>query len=233
MLGFDPLSLSAGYILASLTVAECTPQGAPAVSVQVEKGNVSVVGDQTAQQMDSLRADLDSSANSDGRWMTGGATLVRGMSLKEGIDLEFKAVPTTPGMACLAVSKVDYTITFAPTIYMAAGLSPCIYNATLAHEKRHVALDETIIDNNAPVLQQAITDYLASLPPSSPAPESQAESQKTEMMKKIMQAIKGKWGNLSYQVKHAQGQVDTPEDYKRDTSACPGEFPPYGGGTSK
>jgi hypothetical protein len=229
MIGFDPLTLSAAYLLTSMTVAECPAQTAPQVSVQMVTTDNPLVGNQTPEQMASLRSDRDSSAYWHGKWMPGGATLTRGMALKEGIDIEFKTHPAAAGTVCLSVDKVNYTVTFSPTIYLAAGLSDCASNATLAHEKRHVALDETIINNNLPVLQQAIEDYMASRPPQPPVPETLTESLKTELMKKAVEAIKGKWGNLSYQVQQAQGQVDTADDYKRDTAACPGQFPPYAG----
>ena len=229
MIGFDPLTLSAAYIAASLSTAECQAPGHVAVNVEVVQTENPVVTGLAPGDMNDKRVDMDSSGVTDGQWIKGGATLTRGMALKEGIDVEFNAEPKGPQSACLTPKKINYTITFSPVVYIAAGLSPCVSKATLAHEQRHVDRDRAIIDAYVPILEKALTDYVDGLPAPAPEPSINAESAKDQLANSILQAIKPKWGDLSYAVRKGQADVDTPEDYKRDTAACPGEFPPYDG----
>ena len=231
MIGFDPVTLSAAYILASVSATECPAPEHVAAHVEFVKTDNPVVTDQTKEQLASrYRTNLDSSMSIDGKWITGGATVMEGMALKAGIDVEFKAHNAANGQACLAVSAVTYTVTYSPTVYIASDLSDCVKKATLAHEQRHVDHDSALANAYVPLIEKALTDYVDNLGAKGPLSLNDVDAVKDRLTSDIMQAVKPKWGDLSFAVRDKKGEVDTEEDYKKDTAACPGEFPAFDGG---
>lgn len=231
MIGFDPLTLSAAYILASVTTTtECPVPEPVAANVEFVKGDNPIVTDQTKADIASrFRTNLNSSMSVDGNWIKGGATVIEGMALKESVDVEFKAHPVPGGKACLSVGKVNYTITYSPTVYIASDLSDCVRNATLAHEQRHIDHDAALANAYVPIITKAITDAVDSLGAQGPIALNDVDSTKDHLTAGILQAIKPKWGDLSFAVRDKKSEVDTEEDYKKDTAACPGEFPAFDG----
>lgn len=227
MFGFDPLTLSAGFILASMSAAECPEQGSFDIDVQFVQKDAPVITDKTSAELaQKFRSDHDASMLTDGDWMKGGTTVVRGTALKEAVDVGFKVHDVSPGKACLSISKVDYTITYDPAVYIASDVvgSGCKYDATLAHLKRHTDLDVQIINDRIPVMQQALEDYVASLGAQGPFATSEIESQKIILMRQIIDGVAPQWKKLSFARQTKQKTIDTPADYKKDTAACKDQF---------
>ncbi|MEZ0224540.1 MAG: hypothetical protein ACAH83_08305, partial [Alphaproteobacteria bacterium] len=233
MFGFDPLTLSAGFILASMSAAECPVQGAFDVDVQFVQQDSPVITDQTSEQLaQKYLHDHDASMVSDGKWITGGTTVVRGTALKEAVDVGFQVHDVPAGKACLSVKKVNYTITYNPALYIASDIvgSGCKYDVTLAHLKRHVDLDVQIINDGLPVMRQALEDYVSSLGAQGPYAAGEIESMKVLLMRQIIDGIAPQWKKLSFARQSKQTTIDTAEDHKRDTAACPEHFAKMDGG---
>lgn len=228
MLGFDPLTLSAGFILASMSAAECPVQGAFDIDAQFIQQDTPVNTSMTsAQLVQKYRNDHDASMATDSKWMTGGTTVVSGTALKESVDVAFKVHDVSPGKACLSVSKVHYTITYNPSVYVASDISGsgCKHDVTLAHLKRHTDLDAQILTDGLPAMRQALEEYVGGLGAQGPFVANEIESQKVLLMRNIVDGISPQWKKLSFKRQNAQKTIDTAEDYKRDTASCPDQFP--------
>ncbi|TAL34893.1 MAG: hypothetical protein EPN97_07890 [Alphaproteobacteria bacterium] len=227
MFGFDPLTLSAGFILASMSSAECPVQGAFDVDVQFVQKDSPPITDLTSEQLtQKFSSDHDASMATDGNWMKSGSTLVSGTAMKEAVDVAFKVHDVSPGKACLSVSKVNYTITYSPATYIGSDVAAgCRYDVTVAHLKRHIDLDTQVINDGVPVMREALENYVSSMGAQGPFAASEVESQKIIIMRQIIDGISPQWKKLSFQRQNAQKTIDTAEDYKRDTASCPGDFP--------
>jgi hypothetical protein len=228
MFGFDPLTLSAGFILASMSSAECPAPGAFDVDVQFVQKDSPVITDLTSSQLtQKYRNDHDASMATDGDWMTAGTTVVSGTALKEAVDVAFKVHDVSPGKACLSVAKVNYTITYSPATYIGSDVagSGCKYDVTLAHLKRHVDLDAQILNDGVPVMRQALEDYVSAQGAKGPFAANDVESQKIALMRQIIDGIAPQWKKLSFHRQNAQKTIDTKDDYKRDAASCPDQFP--------
>ena len=236
MLGFDPLTLSAAYMLASAGVAQCpaSPPGTAHVRYFVE--DHPAVGVRETDELTSrFINDVNSTMIYHGKWMKGGSTELH---LKESIKVEYDTRPAADGKVCLSVSNVTYTITYNPTIYIVADLSPCVGKAARAHEQRHVDADIAVINDYLAVLEKAINEDVATLGTDhdpmgkdgigSPVAADDVKSVKGRVTEQILKAAENPWQGLPNLIRAKRlADDDNIKVYQEDTAACPGEFPPF------
>lgn len=234
MLGFDPLTLSAAYILASMSASQCPTQGPVDVEVQfVQRDNPIITNMTSAQLTQREMNNPNATMATDGKWMVGGVTVVNPDSgLKDDLQFGFQATTEIrTGAACFAVNKVIYTITYSPDVYIASDFlnMGCRYSATLMHEKRHVNTDIRILTDYVPEMRKAIQAVADSLGPQGPYAVGDLEVQKQRVGQELAASLKPQWEQLLTLRRQKQAEIDTVQNYLRDTALCPGQFPKFDG----
>ncbi len=218
-----PLFLAKMYTLAQLTVCPL-PDAAPHVDFQfLPEKPIYITEAPSAALGAAMKGNVDSTIATDSRWRVGG--------LEEGpiepeLHMEFDTVSDGSSM-CIFLSNIHLTMHYRPTIFIAKenkGLE-CRFKVVKLHEERHVATDLKVINEYIPKMQMELLWYLRSLGMQGPYPVGQQTVQMQTMAKNIGLAIKPIYEKLINTRRARQGMIDTVENYKHESSLCPGEFP--------
>ena len=233
MIGFDPLSLSTAYILASLSAAQCPAQGPVAVDVQFVRKDTPAVTNVTSAELTKHMNDPNSTMATDGKWMVGGVTVIApGVNLKDNLNAGFQAtVEVRTGAACFTVAKVTYTIEYDPAVFIASDFLNlgCRYSATLMHEKRHVDTDVKLLTDYIPEFRKALENIAPTIGPQGPYAVGDVDNQKRRVIQQIGAATGPVWTQFWATRRVKQAEIDTIQNYMRDTALCPGQFPKFDG----
>lgn len=126
------------------------------------------------------------------------------------------------GEACGAVSAVEVSFGFEPhTIYIPAEFTPqsCAYNAIYAHEARHVAMDEAVLQDQLPLLEARIKQAVSAIPP---AQGRDAAAVQATLKAQIEQIMEAEMRAFSMVRERAQARVDSPAEYAMVSQSCGG-----------
>lgn len=146
-------------------------------------------------------------------------------SLKLDTQFEIKVrTASNDPMVCAQISALTLHMGFDDTtVYMARELphNTCSYAEVLAHEQKHIAVDQEFVDALMPALQTILQQATASIGVIRASSAKVAEQQITSLIHNYM----GDLGNhLSAIRKKKQAQVDTPAEYDRLSRSCQGEL---------
>ncbi|MDE1152748.1 MAG: hypothetical protein PW788_09450 [Micavibrio sp.] len=219
-----PPFLSKAFILAQLTVCPL-PDTAPHVDfLFAPQKPVYITDAPSAALTKAMAGNIDSTIATDSRWHVEG--LMEG-PIDDSYDLEFNTVSDGSNM-CIFLSKVTYTIAFKPTIFIASEAKgqSCRLKVTRLHEERHVATDLRAIKEYIPKLKMELLLYLRNLGMQGPYPNGELKTQMQSMSKEVGLALRPMAEKLRDARRKRQGLIDTVENYKHESSLCPGEFPP-------
>jgi hypothetical protein len=125
------------------------------------------------------------------------------------------------GETCGWVDHVTVTLTMPRrVIYIVRERHPgtCPYESVLAHERKHQAVDEAVVAEHIPRLQQAAKDAAAL--PRIETPEADGEAMKALLTEPIAAALKREFAALAKARTERQAAVDTPDEYRRVRAAC-------------
>jgi hypothetical protein len=157
----------------------------------------------------------------------------------EGREVAFaliavRTVPSTHGGACAYATRVTLTLGLtARKIHIAsdfAGTEPCVYDVILAHEKRHVALDDRIMKAAAASLRRNAVQRFDDIDgvwgrdagAARRALQRRIEAGEDQLRAEI-EAVR---------IEAHAAQIDTPQERHRLVAACGGRlkqlFPGYG-----
>ena len=229
MVGFDPLTLSAAYILASMSAAECPAQGPVDVDVHLTVKESPYVTNMTAVQIDNaFRGDMNTTMSTD-KWIIEG---LMKPSMESGVSGTYnKVTKTMTGETCFAINKINYEIVYSPTIYVASDFQgmACRHAIVLNHEKHHVEEDVRTITDYIPDMKRAIESYAETLKPLGPFPPGADAAQVQAVFKQVHEATMPQWQQLTDLRRKRQGLIDTEANYRRETAMCPGQFPKFDG----
>lgn len=229
MIGFDPLTLSAAYILASMSAAECPAQGPIAVDVQLTVRDSPYVTNMTAVEMNkAFRNDTNTTLSTD-RWIIDGLTR---SSFQSQVSGNYASVtkPMT-GETCFALTSVSFNIVFAPVIYVASDFQgmACRHSVVLTHEKHHVDTAERTLTDYIPDMKKAIERYTETLAPQGPFAAGDVQPHIQALFRQVSDAMKPQWEEMMTLNRQRQAAIDTEANYRRETAMCPGQFPKFDG----
>lgn len=226
----DMPAMAAAIILAS-TPAPCPPAAPPVdVQVSVVHQEMPVVTDKTSRELTGeFMYDPDATMSTDGHWMIGGLNRA---DIGGNYSVQYEQrINEQSGTACVAPQKVEYEIVYTSTIYMAKDFRPegCRYGATMAHQKRHVATDLRILEKHIPNIRAALQKAAGDIGMRGPFTGEQLPTARETITEDIAVAADPAMQALRAERRKRQGEIDTHDNYARDTAACPGQFPKYDG----
>lgn len=246
-MGFDPVSvMAAGYILASMEA--CPAQDAPGIDVQFQQTQPVIIesynaaqltGTQQAYQTMAAASDnplaqyvardqqvQEQKLSVEGAWFTGGYTMGK---LSSQYLISYKIMTRTNGMessACVYVDKVTLTLMYNPEIYIASEWRgrPCAHHVITAHEHNHVSRDLWAISQFLPRAKILMTTYLSQLGPEGPLDASQTQAGADALQEKITEKLTTAiFPPLEVLRAQLQRDIDTAENYQRESALCPAE----------
>lgn len=211
----------------------CPAQGKVDVDVHLDKRDSAYITTLTSQQLTAQYGrDPDSTLSTDGHWMVSGVTVVSEGGLSAQTKMSFNVLPDYKNnTACLTVDKVEYTVQYAPKIFIAQDYKDmgCRYSATLMHEKRHVQTDVRTFSDFFPDIARSIRDTVQRVGAQGPFPYAAAPDMQKRAMEQINADLKPVFSQLVELRRKRQAEIDTEANYIRDTALCPGQFPKFDG----
>ncbi|MDQ2104394.1 hypothetical protein [Azospirillum isscasi] len=134
------------------------------------------------------------------------------------------------GRYCGAAQTLTVTFGYDErTVYVARELpqGSCIHGEVLAHEMRHVAVDEQLLREYVPALKRRLEDVVARARPVQGRSERQVMAAIEQPIRAAMRQLIEEFGR---ERNARQARVDTPAEYDRIGRSCNGEINRYIGG---
>lgn len=112
------------------------------------------------------------------------------------------------------------------TVYVASELprGSCIHGEVLAHEMRHVAVDEQLLREYVPVLKRRLEDVVVRARPAQGRSERQVMSAIEQPIRAAMRQLMEEFGR---ERNARQARIDTPAEYERIGRSCNGKINRY------
>ncbi len=131
------------------------------------------------------------------------------------------ALPREP--ACVSITAVDVHL-WMPIrrIYVARELQPggCTYSAVLAHERKHQATDDRVLQDNESRIRQAVERAAADAGGRLALPADRERAQ-ADLTKAVQAAFNRVFDGLMSERSVLQARVDAGLEYQRVTVSCP------------
>ncbi|MBL8701528.1 MAG: hypothetical protein JNK67_24325 [Alphaproteobacteria bacterium] len=124
---------------------------------------------------------------------------------------------------CAWLDKVAIRVEARPRlIYLARELQPrtCRYAAVLAHERKHVAVDDAVLAEAAGALSARLADALADLRTPAPVRLTGLDELRRRFIDESESRINAMWQAITDERNRRQRDIDSPEEYARVEAEC-------------
>ncbi|PWC33100.1 hypothetical protein [Azospirillum sp. TSO35-2] len=131
------------------------------------------------------------------------------------------------GTYCAAPSAVTIAFGFQQrTVHVAREIpvDSCLHGEVLAHEMRHIAVDEALLREVTPQIRSRLAAVVAGMGPVRSRSQNQAMAAVRRPLEAAMRSIMSEFGR---ERDRRQAQVDTAEEYERVSRVCNGEARNY------
>ena len=154
-------------------------------------------------------------------------TLALGLTHYEpilAIKVPLEGITRSDGLTCVHVKNVEVTVGYEDVTVFIAREFPegtCGFDEIMAHEQKHIAVNQAILDEYTPRIQAELANYL----------RTEGVRQETDM-KYAAQLIKGRLSaivksmmdEMTEENARRQRLVDSPQEYARIAGACNGQL---------
>lgn len=213
MIGLDVLS-AAGLLTLAANPITCTVPKAPVVTVKPVVNRTRMVESQSITELGQHKADTISPYGKhveqlvfglhEGSLGLASATKI-GYRISEWLEL-----------SCLYYDSVKVEIRLNPVIYVVREFRPgsCAYNAVLAHEKKHAAVDRAIVQKYAPLIGKEVQKAVNAAGALGPYPIADMKSVQDRMLRHIETAVSSLELQMTEDQARRQQDVDSLEEYQ-------------------
>lgn len=225
VLGLD-LSL-ASALLMHAAIGACPVENAPRVVAHFASEPIYYTEEHSSATLRrSMERDPESTLTTDKRSTVFGVTTSVTTS---NFNVSFKTLTDESGNQCLYVDKATFWITYKPAIFISKDILdlPCSMKVTRDHEAQHVRIDIESIRDYLPRIERDMLLHLRTMGYQGFGPYPQAEMPKHQqrLMDNLVAASKPMAERLRDARRKRQGEIDTPENYKRESAKCPQDMP--------
>lgn len=131
--------------------------------------------------------------------------------------------PMGDGTFCASPRSVAVTFGIQQHVVLIARelpLDSCIHREVMAHEMRHVAVDQALVKEFSPIVRRRLEEALGRIGPVRARSQEQALG---TIRRPIEAALKATLQEFGRERDRRQAQVDTREEYERVSRSCNGE----------
>jgi hypothetical protein len=138
------------------------------------------------------------------------------------MSTELQTLTSSDGSACVWISSINIQLHYQPVVYVSREFIPgsCYHAAVLEHEHKHVAVDDELIQNFGPQLQQAIQAAAADQGHMGPFPSGQIQVAGQNINQMMENKLNTLMNDFSAVRQARQSQVDRPQEYARVQALC-------------
>jgi len=220
--GIDTAALlSKGIILAGLATCGGTPRNID-VDVVFEHVEAPYVTNMSSAELEKIfTPDPDSTmATEAGMWTLGGMNKSRfdwhySVSYQSSLDKKANAY-------CYAPEKITFKLTYTNTIYIASDalLKGCRFSVTKAHEKRHVNTDIRVSRDYISDIKKALEAGIKSIK-YLPYEKGREQEVLNVFLAPLQEKVNPVLESMKQERRKKQAEIDTRDNYLRDTALCP------------
>ncbi len=213
MIGIDVLA-TAGLLTLAANPVTCIVPKAPVVTVKPIIDPTRMVETKSIAELGQHKADTISPYGQHVEQLVFGlheGTLGLSASTQIGYRVYKKL-----GVSCLYYDSVDVEIRLNPLIYVVKELPPesCAYQAVLAHEEKHTAVDRAIVKKYAPLIGKEVQDAVNNAGAIGPYPTADAPAVQDRMIRHIRTAVSALELQMTEEQSRKQQDVDSLEEYQ-------------------
>ena len=222
MFGMEFLSPPAAIVLAGLF--SCDARQPADVKVRVSAAPVTYNLSKSSAGLGHFDIDTVSPYRSDEHTKIGGLT---GGAINISTDIGIGLTKySLLGKSCVWLHDIRIKIVSEPTVYIASEYKPgsCRYRTTVEHEMKHVAADAKILNDFAPVIEEAAKKVAHETGVIGPVPTRDIDKIKTNINKEIEDALKAPIDALHKERRLRQQAIDTRQEYDRLSALCGDQF---------
>lgn len=193
----------------------------PQIVLEYSFGRLNIDTTKTADELIILAQEFNPKAKN-----TGHIQGLTGLKFSSKMNIETLTEQVGENNVCITPKKVRLRVYYEkPTIYLINELKPksCRYNLVLRHEYTHLDIGHTALKELALSLKQKLTSVVEQhgvkvVSKSLYMQDNQAIVQK--LLQKYESGIKPLMNSYKEKLLEEQAQLDTPENYKRETALC-------------
>ncbi|MEQ8664224.1 MAG: hypothetical protein RIC16_00730 [Rhodospirillales bacterium] len=206
------LCLAAG--LPTIAAAECRNESAPPVQLQVASGDVRYI---ESADRNRLRRLHGQNSRPLAGWGPIGLTVAElGLSVAVSVRSEL----LSDGRYCSTLNAVDATVGYdVIDVYIAREYprGSCQYSVILDHERRHVVVFQSTLDEYVPTLQRLLEEKSAAVEPIMGRNRKRAAR---KMQTDIQTAVKELLNQISKTLDVRNARLDTGDRYRQEQEQC-------------
>lgn len=220
MFGLDLMVV--GLVHLASTDVQCRQRISPSVKVTPTQ---SVIKYDFSKSQDELaQFDIDTISPYDNSVVTHVGGLMAGeIQIEQRIQF-VQEIYERVGKGCIHIKDVEVNISMDPTIYIANKhkKGTCKFNEIMEHEKKHVRVDQIVVNRYAKLIGQDVKKSLQTRGVKfGPLDQSELERVQNEIQDSLAKVITRRQDQMSYERKHKQQAVDSKEEYDRISHTCP------------
>lgn len=211
----------AGFFASMLS---CPQQQPINVNVELSKPPLVVDNNKSQLRLRKLRS-ISNSPHYNGKFpIVGGITDSR---IKLAYDLALStSTNTILQQSCIWIKEIKVKITYSPTMYISRDYSPdsCKYQEIYDHEIKHINVDIDVVNNMAPYMQDVAIETAKKWMTPKPLETDKLDAMKKKISKSINDTLYKAMDIMRLHLEEKQKRVDTEDEYKRISDACPTEI---------
>lgn len=208
--------------LASADIS-CKPRKTPLVTVTATDTNVRYDHSKSREELKAFKADTVSPYGSEVRTHVGG--LMSGeVSTNQTVNTLLVSFPRF-NVTCLYIDSIKVKINIKPVIYISNEYSKtgCMYREIMAHERKHVAVDQKIVGKYTRLIRERLGAEISAFPAAwGPFTPVQLDAERERLELHINKIIKQYSTQMGAERRRLQQDVDTLEEYERVQAQCRG-----------
>lgn len=212
------LSPSAAYILAATML--CPTHPAATVTVSMTEKPPVFINNISTTQLSNQKVDTVVPRKHDEVFTTGGITNGK---ISAGFKIGYRRlVNPQNGEACLWSDKIEVSVSYDPTVYIASEYKPgtCRYNSIAEHEMRHVTTDIITLRQYVPSLRDAVRRTAETFGTQHVPNPADIERRQKDMSDRVQDTMTRIADQMERARAQRQQQIDTRAEYLRLSNMC-------------
>ncbi len=213
MIGIDTLAAT-GLLTLAANPMTCTVPKAPVVAIKPIVGRTRMIDSKSIAELGQHKSDTISPYGKHVEQLVFG--LHEGsLGLASSTKLGYR-INEWLELSCLYYDSVTIEIRLNPVIYVVREFRPgsCAYNAVLAHEKKHTAVDRAIVGKYAPLIGREVQKAVNAAGALGPYPIADMKSVQDRMTRHIQNAVSSLELQMTEEQARRQQDVDSLEEYQ-------------------